>query len=233
MILCRLAFVPLLMLPLAAFAAPVPTKKSPDEITKLFGTPVDPDKDCTFTVADGKLTITAPATFHALTTPAPTKNAPRVLREVAGDFIATVRVQADLPAAVTLVSDLPEVNPGVAAGLVVWIDEENYVGLIRLHEMLGNRRLSTNEMHWQLGEEDAGASSPPLPLDTAPAYLRLTRSGGRLVGEASPDGETWKRVAAVDFPTMDRVKVGVFMEHTTGQQASAVFDQYELKPTAK
>ena len=53
----RLAWLPLLALPLAVvvFAAPVP--KPPGPGVAAFGTVVDPDKDCQFAADDGRLTI--------------------------------------------------------------------------------------------------------------------------------------------------------------------------------
>src|SRR5438105_204783 len=186
----RLAALTLLALPLAVLAAPVP--KGQSEAVKEFGTAVDPDNDCTFAAADGKLTITAPANHHTLTTSPTKKNAPRVVRDVEGDFTATVRVQAELPGA--LASDLPGVDPGVAAGLVVWADDGNFACLIRLHELLGQKRVTTDELHYQLDGDEVGESGPVRPLDTTAAYLRVTRTGGQVVGEASPDGKEGRKV---------------------------------------
>lgn len=222
----RLVGLPLLALPLAALAAPGP--KPPDAAVQAFGTAVDPDKDCTFAVADGKLTIAIPAAHHTLTTSPTRKNAPRVVRDVDGDFTATVRVAAGLPE--NPASDLPGVDPGVAVGLVVWAGEADYVCLARVHERLGAKLVTTTEMHYLAGGRDGGDSGPPAPLDTAAVFLRVIRAGARITGEVSRDGAEWARVAGTDLTTASRVKVGVFAEHTTGQKVTAAFDKYEVKP---
>src|SRR5438309_1058286 len=69
-------------------------EKKPKEI-KGWGKVTDPDGDCTFKEDKGKLTITVPAGFHGLH-PKRAMNAPRVLREVEGDFTATVKVTCAL-----------------------------------------------------------------------------------------------------------------------------------------
>jgi hypothetical protein len=224
----RLAVLPLLALPLVAFAAPVP--KGP-AVSKEFGTSVDPDKDCTFVIEDGKLTITIPPTHHTLSTASSKQNAPRVLKDVEGDFTATVRVQAGYPDDPK--SDLPDHEPGVAAGLVVWGGEGNFVCLIRLHEMLGQKRVTTNELHWQIDGDEVGESGPVAHMDTTPHFLRVTRSGGQVVGEASPDGKAWRRVGAAEFKGPSKVKVGVFLEHNSGHKTTGTFDKYEVKPAEK
>jgi|SRR5579883_1187298 len=226
----RLAWLPLLALPLAVvvFAAPVP--KPPGPGVAAFGTVVDPDKDCQFAADDGRLTISLPAAHHTLTTTPTSKNAPRVVRDVDGDFTATVRVEAKLPENPT--SDLPGVDPGVAAGLVVWADSGNYVCLTRAHELLGAKRVSSAEFHYLEDGQEGGTSGAPAPLDTAGVFLRVTRQGARITGEISPDGKEWARVSATDLKAASRVRVGVFAENTAGRKVIAVFDKYEVKQSA-
>jgi hypothetical protein len=62
-----------------------------------WGLAIDPDKDCKFTPGRGSLTIDVPASWHDLTpaSPKPKLNSPRVLREVDGDFVLTVKVSGD------------------------------------------------------------------------------------------------------------------------------------------
>src|SRR6476620_2812564 len=64
-----------------------------------WGTPINPDGDCTIRAEDGKITIGVPPGMHDLwygrQEAARRFDAPRVLREVEGDGVAQVRVTAD------------------------------------------------------------------------------------------------------------------------------------------
>ena len=67
---------------------------------------MDPDGDCKFVVAKNALTIDAPAKDHNLTVESGVMNAPRLVRDIAGDFTAQVSVGGDFN----------PVGPSTAAG---------------------------------------------------------------------------------------------------------------------
>src|SRR6185369_8187758 len=69
-------------------------ENSPQRI-RGWGDVVDPDGDCTIRFRQGKLSITVPGTPHDLSPLYEKKNAPRVLREVTGDFSVRVKVSGD------------------------------------------------------------------------------------------------------------------------------------------
>src|SRR5438046_9849061 len=73
---------------LLAAAAPVPKETNEQQLARLFGTPVDPNKDCEFAFDGKKLTVRVGKGDHALHTTGPRTGAPRTLREVEGDFTA-------------------------------------------------------------------------------------------------------------------------------------------------
>src|SRR4051812_31099083 len=73
----------------AASAAPVPGEKP---FQTSWDPPTDPDGDCTFQRVEGKLTITLPGSDHDLGIERGRMNAPRLLRDVEGDFVVQVRV---------------------------------------------------------------------------------------------------------------------------------------------
>ena len=105
--------------------------KKPLEI-KGWGTVVDPAGDCKVAEKDGKVTITVPDTHHDLNPTPKFDNvlAPRVLQEVEGDFTLQVKVDAfPRPKAKTASSKAGITF--VAAGLLVWEDEKNFVRLFR------------------------------------------------------------------------------------------------------
>src|SRR5262245_57986525 len=68
---------------------------------KNGGKVTDPDGDCKISFSDGKLNIMVPGTAHDLSAELQSKrNAPRVMRDIKGDFIAEVRVDGSFNPAV-------------------------------------------------------------------------------------------------------------------------------------
>ena len=94
-----------------------------------WGEVVDPAGDCTIEEAAGTLTITVPGKEHNLN-PLPGWNnldAPRVLRDVDGDFVLQVLVRKfDMPKAETS-SNKEKPASFVAGGLLVWKDGKNFL----------------------------------------------------------------------------------------------------------
>lgn len=219
----------LFALPAVAPAAPVPKSSVDPQLLKLFGTPVAPDKDCTFKLKDAALTIEVPAKAHTLTTEATARNAPRVLRDADGNFTATVRVTVTFPDAP--VSDIADLDPASGAGLVIWGDDKNYVCLERVHQLLGGtKRMTTTELHSYLdGEDGASESSRPVVLDGTPVYLRVIRTGPKVRGYVSPDGVDWKPAGEAELNAVTKVKVGVFAGHNAGKPVTATLDKFEVK----
>src|SRR5205814_10309021 len=80
----------LLLAPLAAPAARAPKETNDQALPRLFGTAVDPNKDCEFAFDGKKLTVKAGKGDHALQVSGGRAGAPRTLREVEGDFTAEV-----------------------------------------------------------------------------------------------------------------------------------------------
>src|SRR5262245_57498798 len=107
---------------LGLVAAALGDEKKPTEI-KGWGTVIDPDGDCSITEDKGKVTIKVPGSHHDLYVRK--LNAPRVLREVEGDFVAQVKVTADWKPG----ARLPKVStvPYNGAGLLVWDSEKHFV----------------------------------------------------------------------------------------------------------
>ena len=59
-----------------------------------WGTAIDPDGDCQITAEGSAVTMTIPATLHDLNADIDKYNAPRILRDVQGDFEIQVKVSA-------------------------------------------------------------------------------------------------------------------------------------------
>jgi regulation of enolase protein 1 (concanavalin A-like superfamily) len=212
---------------LVTLTAAAPGPKATTDL-KGYGAVVDPDRDCAFNLEDGRLKIAIPTASHTLTISLEKQNAPRVLRDIEGDFTAVVRVAAEFPD--NPMSDIKDSDPAVAAGLVVWGDDENYVCLERAHELLGTKRLTSTEVHYIDAGQDGGESGPPASFNGEATYLRVTRSGNKVAGEVSSDGKDWTAAGLVELKKLPaKVKVGVFAEHNTGKKVAATFEKFEVK----
>ena len=179
---------------------------------------VDPDGDCEIHVSPGELRFVVPGTLHDLnTTEGGKHNAPRVLREVTGDFVAEVR--------------LPErPRPGRAgthayrlayhgAGLLIeWGDART----VRL-EVAAVVRDGQVAPYLLFAHREAGDPvnhDSGLPATDDPIWLRLERKGSRVTPSYSLDGTSWKVVKAVNLDLPATVGVGVAAVNTAEKPMS-------------
>jgi hypothetical protein len=204
--------------------APVP--KADAALTKLFGSPADPGKKCTFDLDGDVLTVGMPAEHHTLTASGGSHNAPRTERDAGRDFTATVELKATLPDGA--ISDVKGVDPGVGGGIVLWIDAKNYAALIRVHEAQGGGNNTSHELHYILNGEELGDSAKAAAYVDTWHRVRLTRKGAKLKAEQSPDGKIWQSVAEIDF-TDKPGKLGIFAEHNTQKPAKVQFRGFGVK----
>jgi hypothetical protein len=109
-----------LLLACAALTAPAPRPS-----LKEWGDPVDPDQDCKIRLDGGVLSIEMPGTEHEYDPLRRRFNAPRILREIEGEFDLRVRVRIDCPrSAQSSVQGHPAY---VAAGfLIIYPDSPRY-----------------------------------------------------------------------------------------------------------
>jgi hypothetical protein len=92
-----------LLLACATFAAP-----APDPFKSGWGNPIDLDRDCKISRNGSTLTIEMPGSEHGYDPIRERFNAPRLLREIEGDFDMQVRARIDCrPAARSTVKGLP------------------------------------------------------------------------------------------------------------------------------
>ncbi len=209
--------------PFAISAAPVPPDDRAAKLALAYGVWTDPDKDCKFALKEGELRVSLPAAWHLLwpSREGSTNNAPRVLREVEGDFTAVVQVTFPLPKRVP-----KDFWPYCSGGLVAW--ESDKVHLIV--------RRSGGEVN---GSEEAIFSThntatvcrmsvQPLDKRAESAYLRLKREGNKATTAWSRDGKKWKESDPADVAWGAKVKVGVLAENCLNDPVEIVFDQYTL-----
>lgn len=226
----RLMFVTLLLIPGAVVAAPVPRDSDAARIARLFGQPVDPDKDCDFKLGEGTaLRVRVPGKHHSMYTDEGHRNAPRVLRPVTGDFVARVRVAIAFDTDAGPADD--EVPPVAGGGLLVTLGDTGVFEFRHLHERIGNTPWRTSaEVDARFPGFEAGTTKPR-PLVGGATYLRLTRRGKNLRTEWSDDNKTWSEVST-DLPLGDTISVGPYVIQNTDQPLTVTFDRYEITPLA-
>ncbi|QJW99880.1 hypothetical protein FTUN_7503 [Frigoriglobus tundricola] len=209
--------------PAAPGAGPSPAKT----VLATWGTVNDPDGDCKFSVSKGRLSIGIPGKDHALGVERGQMNAPRVLRDVEGDFIAQVRVSGEfLQGAESVVANR---RPFHGAGLLLWHDDKNYIRLERaeLVSEKTNMRYASFEQR-RNGEFVRVGNAATLPLTEKETYLRLERRNGKVYGAASADGVEWSSLQPIAVELPRSVRIGVAAGHNTSSRFDPTFDEFKL-----
>ena len=199
-----------------------------DKALPGWGTIDDPDHDCQFEAASGSLRITVPGTLHDLSAEIGKLNAPRILREVEGDFLIDVRVEGGFRPAgpCTRANSLPYLG----AGLLVWFDDKNYIRFERAAlERNGKNEPYVNFELRREGRREGGGMVVP----EAAAYLRLERRGDQVVVAHGPDGIQWAAPRALPVSLPRTVRMGVAAVSSSAQPFAARLDSLRLLVTAK
>jgi len=209
----------------AALADPAPVNRP---WVTGWDKPVDPDKDCKFIRYKDTLTIEVPpGKNHGLAVEIDLTNAPRLLRDVEGDFVAQVRVEGTF---------LPSENSSnrqrlsfIGAGLVLMKEERTYIRLERaaLH-VRGEIKHYTN---WELREDGKwllAGNTGVQPLEDEAAYLRLQRKGDKLLASVSHDGKEWKELKPLEVKLPAKLKLGVSLSTSSMDAFAPQFDQFQL-----
>jgi len=213
--------------PLALTAAPAPKENDDDKLRRIHGDWTDPDKDCKYVLKGGELRISLPKTDHRLysgnAVERPKTNAPRVLREVNGDFTFVVRVMFPLP-------EVPKAAPGwpyCSGGLVAWESDARFLVIRRA----GGLTIGDSEgiiTHHAAPVPVTSIQTFGNAKPTESAFIRLKREGKKVAASWSRDAKTWKEFEPVEVGWRSRVKVGIVAENTLGTPVELTFDQYSL-----
>ncbi len=188
---------------------------------KGFGTVVDPDGDCQFKQEDESVTIVVPKLWHDLTYTDhyTTRNAPRILQAVQGDFSLEVKVEP---------FELPNNKPSsggdhsfVSSGLLLWQNDRNFVRFERA--AVGGPFIWVERF-----QDGKSALQDGLDIEDKDTYLRATRKGNSLTLETSQDGHDWKHVAAVEVNLPEQLDVGVAAINSTRAPFSATLKGLKL-----
>jgi regulation of enolase protein 1 (concanavalin A-like superfamily) len=191
---------------------------------KGWGLAIDTDNDCKFTPGNKGLTVDLPATLHDSFGPRKF-NAPRVMREVDGDFVLTVKVAGDFKPGPK--STQPTSVPYLAGGILVWSDSDNLIRMERAAFLRGGKIITSVAFM-----ETEGGSSGAVhnePLKAGDCYLRLERKSSQFLGSVSSDGTNWKQLKPIDTIWPSKLKVGLLAITTSSTPFSVNFEEFDLK----
>ncbi len=171
------------------------------------------------------MTIDVPGAIHDLGGPLLKVNAPRVMREVDGDFVANVRVVGAFKPGPKSTNRMGV--PYIGAGLLIWSDSDNFIRLERASMLRSGKLLP----HLEFVEQEGGYGGAAYvePFRDGACHLRLERNGSRIIGAVSADGTTWKAFKPVDTIWPERLKVGMAVITTSSSPVSVRFENFELK----
>ncbi|MGL6073805.1 MAG: DUF1349 domain-containing protein [Fimbriiglobus sp.] len=223
-----------LFLTVAIFALPLSSADdNKPQVIKGWGQVIDPDGDCKVTEDKGKLTIRVPGQHHDLN-PALASNAPRVLQEVEGDFIATVKVTGDFKPGEK--STQPAGPPFNGAGLLIWVDNKNYLRLERniwwIPEVGKHACFTPLLEYFEDGEQqntNPGSTTQEF-FKGRSTHLRFERKGDKVLAAYSHDGKEWiavKNGVTVDLPK--KVQVGVAAINSSNKKFVVEFEEFKLR----
>jgi serine/threonine protein kinase len=170
-----------------------------------WGLAIDPDRDCQMNGERSTLTITVPPTLHDLNADIGKYNAPRVVRDVEGDFELEVRVEGDFrPGSVC---NRAGGIPFVGGGIVVFDGVDHF---IRLERGVVNDRGSFSP--FAIFEEHIagrGVVDHNGPLNSGTTYLRLARRGSTIHGFTSSDRRYWSQLEPIRGVRTAKLQVGL------------------------
>ena len=174
---------------------------------EAWGDAIDPDGDCKFELEprEDKVRIIVPGKTHILSAEIGRVNAPRIVRDIKGDFDLTVRVAGtEHPAGKATTTAY---SPYHGAGLLIWQDPGSYVRLeIATDLQHGKARPYVN---FEYRKDGALVATSGLKNNDGSNHLRLRRRGEEINASFGPDGIRWNSFPPLTVKLKDRVMVGV------------------------
>jgi regulation of enolase protein 1 (concanavalin A-like superfamily) len=190
-----------------------------------WGDVIDPDGDCTFQVDDRGVSLEVPGSMHDLNADLGKSNAPRILREVEGDFVVQVKVCGEFQ------PEAPSTREGVlpfnGAGLRLGLDADHCLrierGAVRRNGRIGALLLfERHEMGRPIGRQNAF-------LEEGDVYLKVERRGGRVNVYYGTDGDQWAEARPMQVEWPARLSVGVGAVNTASSALSARFEAFSVR----
>ena len=211
---------------------PAVSQAQTDKPLPGWGDVLDPGKDASIRLEGDQLAITVPGGLHELR-PAPRKmNAPRVMRDVEGNFEVSVKISAPFDSATGRDSAEEPANSGFGAGLLIWQDERNFIEFYRVAnvpETPGRKNEFALE-YWMDGKSTGWTrTAEPRDISERDYWLRLARRGDKLKAEVSPDGENWADLGTIPVRLSSRMRLGVLVSNGSKEPYEAHFSNLRQK----
>jgi regulation of enolase protein 1 (concanavalin A-like superfamily) len=195
------------------------------EAIRPWGDVIDPDGDCKIKFENSGLSLDVPGTLHDLTTQVDKINAPRIVQEIDGDFVARVKVCGEfLPTA-------PATRDGGVpfngAGLLLWLDADHFIRIERA-AVLQNEKIGAFlliEQH----ERDQPMVSEYLYMDGGNVCLKVERRGDQFSAWWGADGLQWVETKPIKVSWPARLKVGLAAINSSFQPLSVRFEEFAIR----
>ncbi len=220
-----------LLVPTVAFAAPVPKETEADKVKRLFGTPIDPEKNSKFSLDGEKLILRVNETPHLLQQG--DLSAPRITRSVEGDFSATVLIRLPAP---RRDEPLPRRGELIQVGMFLTDDGSLLASHARtLTATPGQkdafRRGGRFLLSYPNGSSSSGSGGGAFDPETV--HFRLRRDGGKIYGAASADGKSWHECGGFqELPFPRQATLGLFLANPSGIPFGVEFEKFTVTPKA-
>ncbi len=191
-----------------------------------WGDAFDPAGDCVIN-GGAALRIEVPAIVHDLSVEYGKMSAPRVLQAVEGDFTAEVTVISKLEPGGDRTTNYA--LPYHGAGLLVWLDRDNFIRLERAAILRGNDLVHYVNFEQRASATRAGSSGTA--VDEGTIRLRLERQGSTVRAWFRLNGEDWNSIrgSATVRGWGDALKVGVAAVNTASVSLSAEFKDLKVE----
>lgn len=185
---------------------------------------VDPDEDCAVEPTEVRLRIVVPAKAHDLSNELGLMNAPRVVRDVDGDFIAQVKVVGKVnPQGPSTIPVRPPFN---GAGLFLAGNNGDFVRLERAAFERDGKVLTYLNYEQRDGDEHRNYGGVQLP--NRDAYLRVERRGDELLSSVSLDGIRWTPLPVVVLRGDQKISIGLAAISTSSTPFTAEFEEFAI-----
>jgi regulation of enolase protein 1 (concanavalin A-like superfamily) len=193
-----------------------------------WGRVIDPWRDCDVSLdrENERLNIHVPGTPHVLSAEVAQlpMNAPRVVRHVRGDFMASVHVLGRLEPGR---SKTTHYDPYHGAGLIVWQDPSNYLRLERAVGLINGRHHPY--VNYELREGGLLAVSRGFTIGDGSLVLKLRRQGNSISAWYSSDGRRWVGLGRIDATFAEQVEVGVVAVNSSKRTLSAELEMLNVE----
>lgn len=199
----------------------------PAEVSE-FGQFIDPDGDCSLKIQGPRLSLTVPGKLHTFSAEQRVYNAPRLLQDVEGDFIAEVKVETAFQLGTAQGGDFYQ-----GAGLILLKDERNYVRLEQAATLPPGEKTPRIVAALELrldGTPPANIrSAAPFYLDPkeTSCLLRIERRGRILAGYVITSS-AWAPVLnqVIDLPP--KLKLGLIATNTSASPVTSTFTSFQM-----